>query len=417
MDSKLKSAITAICIFTVITVLVIALAAGSRKTSPVSASHTGADEIVESVQKDIKQIGNNTSVWMRDETFFDSDADTLAMKIMQDSLTLHVKAVSVEKDLRLRILDYEERIKQGEKFVLSVQSAGNEAMICEDEDADGIVYIENLLPGEYEVSLLPFADFIVPDLPVKVKVKERVSYEKIEDIELLFSEKSEAEIDLDDLMTISSLDYADKKQDTAFAKDETAYGVDVSEKDGEIDWKKVYDSGIRFAMIRAGFRGAITGDIILDEKFQENATEAIRAGINVGAYFFSQAVSEKEAVEEASALIECCSKRNISYPVAIRIDRAGGLGRADSIDSELRTQIAEAFLKTVKSAGYDPCVYASSNWLMTNLDSKKLSKYTVWMSQLNKQPTDELVFDMWQYTTKGKVPGIQKEVSISRSYK
>ncbi len=417
MDSKLKSAITAICIFTVLTVLVIALAAGSKKTERPGVSSSSKEDTVVSEHKDTKQIGNNTSAWIKDETFFDSDEDTLAMKILQNSLTLHVKAVSMEKDLRIRVLDYEEQVKTGEKFILSIKATGNESLTYEDEDLDGVVYAENLLPGEYEVSLLPLGDYIVPDLPIKVKVRDKVAYEKIEDIGLLFKEKTEAEVSLDDLMTVSSLDYADKKQDTAYAKDEVAYGVDVSEKDGEIDWKKVYDSGIRFAMIRAGFRGAITGDIILDEKFQDNATAAIRAGLNVGAYFFSQAVNEKEAVEEASALIECCKERNINYPVTIRIDQAGGLGRADSIDSELRTQVAEAFLKTVKNAGYDPCVYASSNWLMTNLDSKKLSKYTVWMSQLNKQPTDELVFDMWQYTTKGKVPGIQKEVSISRSYK
>lgn len=155
---------------------------------------------------------------------------------------------------------------------------------------------------------------------------------------------------------------------------------------------------------------------MIDESFDQYATLANRAGLDVGAYFFSQAVNEKEAVEEASAVYACCREKNICYPICIRIDQAGGLGRADSLDRETRTKIAKAFLETAKGFGYEPCVYATSNWLKTNLDMKKLSGYRIWMAQFNANPVEDIYYDMWQYSSKGKVPGIDGEVSLSKSF-
>lgn len=417
MDSKIKSAVITICICTCVLIVLIAVSSNLKKTAkqPTVSNTESVEESISEIPS--KQIGNNTSAWKNDETFFDSEADTLALKILQESMTLQVKAVSEQKDLRIRVLDSRGNVKSGESFVFSVNRKKRNPKQYTDEDCDGVVYIDSLEADEYEISLMPIGEYIVPDKATTVEVNDRIKYEKLEDIELLFATKTSAEVTLDDLMVVSAVGYSDKKQDTAFAKDDAVYGVDVSQNNGEIDWDKVYKAGIRFVMLRAGFRGAITGDIIIDEQFSDNATKAARAGLEVGAYFFSQAVTEKEAVEEASALLKCCEQKTITYPLAIRVDQAGGFGRADSLEADYRTEVAEAFLKTIENSGQQACIYASSNWLQTNLDAKKIEKYVVWMSQLSKTPTDEFVFDMWQYTTKGKVPGIDGEVSISRSYK
>ncbi len=419
MDSKLKRTVILLSTLTVILVVFAVILSNGKKITG-REKNTGSSEAETSVSTESKngnrQIGSNLNAWRSDETFFDNEADTLAAKIMEDMITLDIKCVSVESDIRIRVLDYEGNLKTGIPFQAVIAKGSSETLYV-DSDKDGIIYQDGLVEGDYQVYLLPVEGYIVPEGQTMVSVSETVQYSPIEDIELLLAEKSEAEKTLDDLMVVTADSYADKKQTTAFCKDDFAYGVDVKEDYGEIDWNEVYDSGIRFVMLRAGYRGAISGDIIADDKFSEYATQASRAGLDVGVYFFSQAVNEVEAVEEASAVLRLCENKNIRYPIAIRLDQAGGFGRADSLESGARTKVAEAFLKTVAGEGYEPCLYASSNWLRTNLDSSKLGKYTIWMAQFNKTPTDEFYYDIWQYTSKGKVPGIEGDVSISRSYK
>ncbi|MBR5337040.1 MAG: hypothetical protein IK152_03565 [Lachnospiraceae bacterium] len=364
------------------------------------------------------QLGNDLDAWKKDASFFDKEADTLAARILDDMSTLSVKAVSVEKDIRVRILDYEGELQTGEAFKIAVANEKTPNMFenYTDSDKDGVITIDKLTPGTYEVTLQPIEGYTIPSKPTEVVVKAKVEYSFIEDIALMFKEKSEAEVRLEDTMTVGADTYADKKQNASFAKDNYVYGIDVSEKNTVTDWKRVYDSGIRFVMIRAGYRGSISGDIVVDKLFLQNATLANRAGLDVGVYFFSQAVNEKEAVEEASAVYELCKEKNICYPICIRIDQAGGLGRADALDKETRTKVAEAFMETIKGFGYDPCVYASSNWLKTNIDMKKLSSYKIWMAQFNAKPVDDIYYDMWQYSSKGKVPGVEGEVYLSKSF-
>lgn len=419
MDSKLKRTVILLSTLTVLLVVAVVIISNGKKITG-REKNTKSSEAEVSVSIDSKtgerQIGNNLNAWRNDETFFDNEADTLAAKIMEEMITLDIKCVSIEEDIRVRVLDYEGKLKTGIPFQVVIARGSSESLYI-DSDQDGVIYQDGLSEGEYQVYLLPVDGYIVPEKQINVSVPKSVQYSPIEDIELLMVEKSEAERTLDDLMVVTADSYADKKQTNAFCKDDFMYGIDVKEDYGEIDWNAVYDSGIRFVMLRAGYRGAISGDIVPDEEFSEYATQASRAGLEVGAYFFSQAVNEVEAVEEASAVLKWCKNKNIRYPIAVRVDQAGGLGRADSLESGERTKIVEAFLKTVASQGYEPCLYASSNWLRTNLDSEKLGKYTIWMAQFNKTPTDEFYYDMWQYTSKGNVPGVEGNVSISRSYK
>ena len=420
MDSKVKRVVILLCVLmgvTVIGIVILANIDSLQKKKP-SATSTVSEVVSVSEEKPELQIGYDLEAWKKDASFFDRESDTLAARILEDMKDLSVKAVSEERDLRVQILDYEGERKTGEAFKIAVTSEKkpNDYENYADADKDGVITIDYMEPGKYLVTLLPIDGYTVPDKPTEVVVKNQIEYEFIEDIELLFAEKTEAETGLEDTMVVGAESYADKKQNTSFAKDDYVYGVDLSDKNTVTDFNKIYESGVRFVMLRVGYRGSISGDIVIDETFDEYAILANRAGLDVGAYFFSQAINEKEAVEEASAVYACCREKNICYPICIRIDQAGGLGRADSLSREDRTKVAQAFMETVKGFGYEPCVYASSNWLKTNLDMRKLSGYRIWMAQFNANPVEDIYYDMWQYSSKGKVPGIDGEVNLSKSF-
>lgn len=424
MDSKLKRLVILLASFLCLTVLLIVGATNyssikkklekDSPTSKVTAS-VSSEEIKEN---DSRQIGNNLSAWKSDDTFFDNEASTLAARLQEEMKTLSIKAVSVVGDIRVRVLDYQGDIYKDVPFVITVTNDKGEVKTLEDSDMDGILYTDGLEEGEYKVALMQTEGYIVPDYPITIKVFSRVQRVMIDDIELLISSKQGSEAAIDDLMSMSADGYADKKQNTKFGKDESlTYGIDLSSKNGAADFSTVYKSGIKFVMLRAGYRGAISGDLVVDESFEENAHKALRSGLDVGVYFDSQAVSAKEAVEEASVVLKLLETVNITYPVAIRLDTAGGVGRGDALDEKARTEVAEAFLDTIKSAGYDTMVYTSSNWLTTNVDVNALERYGIWMAEFKKNiEAKDYWYDMWQYTSQGEVPGVEGKVSLSISY-
>lgn len=209
--------------------------------------------------------------------------------------------------------------------------------------------------------------------------------------------------------------------------DEVTLGIDVSKYQGSIDWEQVAQSGVEFAMIRVGYRTKVTGIIYEDPGARYNLQEATKNGLLVGAYFFSSAVTEEEAREEAAWVADFISRYQITYPVAYNCEdfqspdsRQYGLGSGE------RTTIACAFLDTISAAGYTPMFYASRNemegnaqWNMDTLGSR----YRVWVSQYPEQPYPETPAStysgshaMWQYTSQGKVAGIRGSVDVNLAY-
>ncbi len=191
-------------------------------------------------------------------------------------------------------------------------------------------------------------------------------------------------------------------------------GIDVSKWNGNIDWNAVKNSGVSYVIIRCGYRGSTTGAMIEDPKFKTNIQGALNAGLKVGIYFFSQAVNEVEAVEEASMTIGLIKKYNISYPVFLDVEPSGG--RADGIDRNTRTQVIKAFCETIKNSGYTPGVYANKTWLNSYMNAGELSSYKIWLAQYNTAPTYTGKFDMWQYSSKGQVSGISGHTDMNLSY-
>lgn len=192
------------------------------------------------------------------------------------------------------------------------------------------------------------------------------------------------------------------------------FGIDVSKWNGNIDWKSVKASGASYVIIRCGYRGSSTGALIKDPKFEANIAGANAAGLKVGVYFFTQAVNEKEAVEEASMTIDLIRKYKISYPVFLDVESSGG--RADGIDKATRTAVCRAYCATIQDSGYTAGIYANKNWLTNKIDAGALGSYKIWLAQYAAAPTYNGRYNLWQYSSKGSVPGITGNVDLNLSY-
>ena len=192
-------------------------------------------------------------------------------------------------------------------------------------------------------------------------------------------------------------------------------GVDISKQTGSISFIGLKAAGVDYVMIRLGARGYSSGQISVDEKFKENIEGAIAAGLDVGIYFYSQAINQDEAVQEASIVVQNLEpyKGNIKYPVAFDMEFvANDAARIDGLSRDDRTTIATAFLETVRAAGYIPMIYGDKEWLIKEIDLAKLQNYDVWLSQDADIPDYPYRYAMWQYTTTGTVNGIQGDADL-----
>ena len=192
-------------------------------------------------------------------------------------------------------------------------------------------------------------------------------------------------------------------------------GIDVSKHNGNIDWNAVRNSGVSFAIIRCGYRGSATGVLVEDEKFRTNIKGAKAAGLKVGVYFFCQAVNEIEAVEEASMAVSLVSSYGLDMPIFLDVESAGG--RGDRISKEARTAVCRAFCQTVQNSGYSAGIYANKTWFNEKINVGSLTSYKIWLAQYASTPTYTTTrYDMWQYSSKGRINGISGDVDLDIRY-
>ena len=202
---------------------------------------------------------------------------------------------------------------------------------------------------------------------------------------------------------------------------DTAYrvlqGIDVSTFQQDIDWQAVADSGIAFAVIRAGYRGYGKGSIVEDDRFRQNVAGAHAAGLHVGLYFFSQAVTPEEAAEEAQWLVDAAHDYQIDMPLVFdweNIDQstvaAGDTVRTAEMTGEDVTACAVAFCETVTAAGYDAAVYGNRWQGYYDYDFTQLKDYAFWVSAPGTADDFYYAHDFWQYSYDGTVPGISGSV-------
>ncbi len=191
-------------------------------------------------------------------------------------------------------------------------------------------------------------------------------------------------------------------------------GVDVSQYQGTIDWDAVAGDGVSFALVRAGSRGYTEGALSVDDNFIENVDGATSAGLDVGVYFYSQALTVEEAEEEADLVIQQLNGRQLNLPVAFDYEQnSDPNARGNSIDSQTLTEVALAFCKRIEAAGYKTMIYGNA-WDMARFNISDLGGRAIWFAEYNSTTPDaQFDFAIWQYNNNGTVAGIDAAVDMN----
>ena len=196
-------------------------------------------------------------------------------------------------------------------------------------------------------------------------------------------------------------------------------GVDLSKQNGDVNFNSMKAAGVDYVMIRLGGRGYSTGQISLDENFKKNIEGAAAAGLDIGVYFYSQAISQEEAIQEVNLVIQNLEpyRANVKYPIAFDMEFvANDTARIDSLTKDEKTNIATSFLESVKAAGYVPMIYGDKEWLIKEIDLARLQSYDVWLVQEQELPDYPYQFTMWQYSTEGVVNGVSGDANLNISF-
>ena len=191
------------------------------------------------------------------------------------------------------------------------------------------------------------------------------------------------------------------------------HGIDVSSHQGLIDWKKVAGDGVEFAVLRAAYRGYTAGSLNKDSTFDYNAQQAASNGLQVGAYIFSQAITVEEAIQEADFLLEILAGKPITGPVVFDWEVIGTKdARTYGLDTDTLCAAANAFCQRIAAAGYTPMIYFNSYAGYVKYDLSEIMDYDFWFAQYTEKPNFYYNFQMWQYTSSGKVSGIDGNVDL-----
>lgn len=194
-------------------------------------------------------------------------------------------------------------------------------------------------------------------------------------------------------------------------------GVEISKYQEYVDFNKLKKAGVDFVMLRVGARGYGSGQLLLDEYFEDNLKRATDAGLKVGVYFFSQAISKEEVIEEANLVLQSIEGHDISYPVAFDMEYIeNDIARVEQLSRDEKTTITKQFLKTIEKAGYNAVVYGNKEWLLKRIDLSQLTDYDVWLSQAKDLPDYPYRFTMWEYKRNGIVDGIAGHANMTISF-
>ena len=195
--------------------------------------------------------------------------------------------------------------------------------------------------------------------------------------------------------------------------DESIRGIDISTFQKEVDFRKVKEAGFEFVMIRLGYRGSVQGLLFEDEWAQRNYLEAKAAGLKVGGYFFSQSISVEEAIEEANYAMEIVEGWELEMPIVYDWEFISPEYRNAHVDARMLTNYTLAFCQTIEAAGYEAMVYFNPDQSSKRMYLQELTDYRFWLAMYTDEMDYPYKVDMWQYTSTGKVPGIQGNVDIN----
>lgn len=224
------------------------------------------------------------------------------------------------------------------------------------------------------------------------------------------------------IMTMSALWGADSlTHQNRFSGVSKVYGIDVSYYQGNIDWKKVKNSGVEFVIIRVGYRGyGSAGTLVEDPKFKTYLDGATKAGLKVGVYFYTQAITTAEAKAEAKFVLDRIKGYSLQMPVYYDIESVDyDTGRLDSagLSKAQKTALCTAFCDTIIKSGYSAGVYANYTWLNYYIDGAGLGKkYPIWLAHYTSNTNYDQRMDMWQYSGSGTVSGISAYTDVNVWY-
>ncbi len=198
---------------------------------------------------------------------------------------------------------------------------------------------------------------------------------------------------------------------------QTFRGIDVSSHQETIDWTAVKNAGIEFAMLRVGYRGYTKGQLFIDNQFLHNVNHAEAVGMNIGIYFFSQAISVEEAEQEAETVLKWIRGYEINYPIVFDWEHMyEDDARTNDLTGELLSNCALAFCNVIYRAGYTPMIYFNQHLGYTYYDLNRISAYDFWLAEYSEIPTFFYHFEMLQYSNKGSIPGISGDVDLNISF-
>lgn len=194
-------------------------------------------------------------------------------------------------------------------------------------------------------------------------------------------------------------------------------GIDVSRHQGTIDWNLVAQDGVEFAFIRVGYRGYGTGKMVEDDQFEANIQGALACGIKVGVYYYSQAITSEEVLEEANFVLEKIRPYNIECPVVFDVEKVSGEpGRMNDISVDDRTEFTRLFCETIKNAGYRPMIYHNTEMGAMMIRPELLEEYDKWFAAYNDTFYYPYEYKVWQYSQTGRVQGINGAVDLNISF-
>jgi len=294
-----------------------------------------------------------------------------------------------------------------ESNVLPVDEDGNglpEYGLCEESEG---YYVSIML---YNADNSPVEDYEVEAVPLVEEKEIRVGWQSIDGNSYYYANgvpvKGLNEID-------GKLHYFDQ-----FGVKAEKIGIDVSFYNEYIDWQQVKANGIDFAILRVGGRSWEQGNLYYDSRFKEYLSGAKAAGVQVGVYFYSTAINEKEAVEEASVTLDLIGGASLDYPVFIDMEYSGMYpdARMDKLTIPERSEIANAFCQTIINSGYKAGVYSGQFYYEDCMDFNAISQYSIWLASYtteNRLPSYKNRYDIWQFTDSGKVRGIEGGVDMN----
>lgn len=242
-------------------------------------------------------------------------------------------------------------------------------------------------------------------------------------IQIVYSDGSEEWVQINPYMEKNTYDFTNlvsndgKMKYYSDGKKISYLGVDISRYQKDVDFEALKNDGIEFVMLRVGARGYKTGEIQIDEYFHENIKKATEAGLDIGVYFFSQAITQEEALEEAQLVLDNIKEYEILYPIAYDMEFIeNDTARVETLTRDERTTIAAAFLNHINNAGYTPMLYGDTEWLVKRIDVAKFNASCIWLSEEADIPKYPYRYEMWQYTTQGQVRGINGFVDLNISF-